>query len=154
MWKVYGNYGAVNLLLWMRAESIDGFFNDHSLDTHKKCLWKTQKGSRKEIKKMQLKPDGEAIFEFTGSRKNNIYEGYRPSHLIKDSYLTTGIHNYYNLQDENNIELRGTITFISPESYPKSLWIGKKIAMYEGSNVVGYAIITNIFNIILFDDKR
>ena len=75
---------------------------------------------------MQLKPDVEAIFEFTGSRKNNIYEGYRPSHLIKDSYLTTGIHNYYNLQDENNIELRGTITFISPESYPKSLWIGKK----------------------------
>lgn len=98
---------------------------------------------------MQSKPDVEAVFEFVGFRKDNIYEGYRPSHLICENYLTTGIHSYYNLQDVSRGELRGTITFISPESYPHSLWIGKKMAMYEGSNIVGYAIITDILNPIL-----
>ena len=48
---------------------------------------------------MQLKPDVEAVFEFVGYRKENIYEGYRPSHLICENYLTTGMHCYCNLQD-------------------------------------------------------
>ena len=98
---------------------------------------------------MQSKPDVEAVFEFVGYRKENIYEGYRPSHLICENYLTTGMHCYCNLQDISSEELKGTITFISPESYPHSLWIGKKLEMYEGSNIVGYATITDILNPIL-----
>lgn len=53
-----------------------------------------------------------------------------------------------------NKEIKGTITFISPEAYPACLWIGKKIAMYEGENIVGYATVTNIFNSILFKEKE
>lgn len=98
---------------------------------------------------MQLKPDVEAIFEFVEPRKGNLYEGYRPAHLICENCLTTGLHSYHNLKDDINGELKGTITFISPEDYPKCLWIGKKIAMYEGKNMIGYATITNIFNPIL-----
>lgn len=98
---------------------------------------------------MQLKPDVEAVFEFVGFRKENIYEGYKPSHLICENYLTTGIHNYYNLHAVSRGELKGTITFISPEAYPHSLWIGKKLTMYEGGKIVGYAIITNILNPVL-----
>lgn len=90
--------------------------------------------------------DVEAIFEFIGYRKKNIYEGYRPAHLINENYLTTGLHSYYNLQNDSEKELKGTITFISPEKYPASLWVGKKITMYEGRKIVGYATITNIFN--------
>ena len=34
--------------------------------------------SKEEVMRgMQLKPDVEAIFEFVGYRKNNLYEGYR-----------------------------------------------------------------------------
>lgn len=98
---------------------------------------------------MRLKPDVEAIFEFIGFRKGNVYEGYRPSHLIDEDYLTTGVHSYYNLQDSADNNLKGTITFISPEDYPASLWIGKRITMYEGSKIVGYATITDIYNPIL-----
>ena len=98
---------------------------------------------------MQLKPDVEVIFEFVGYRKNNLYEGYRPAHLIYEDCLTTGLHSYYNLENNIKGELKGTITFVSPEDYPACLWIGKKITMYEGKNVVGYATITNIFNPIL-----
>lgn len=98
---------------------------------------------------MQLKPDVEAIFKFVGYRRESLYEGYRPAHVIDEGCLTTGVHSYYNLDDDNDKELRGTITFIAPENYPNSLWIGKKILMYEGKSRVGYAIITDIFNPVL-----
>ena len=106
--------------------------------------------SKEEVMRgMQLKPDVEAIFEFVGYRKNNLYEGYRPAHLIYEDCLTTGVHSYYKLENNTKGELKGTITFVSPEDYPACLWIGKQITMYEGKNVVGHATITNIFNPIL-----
>ena len=93
-----------------------------------------------------LKPDVEAVFEFVGNRKDNLYEVYRPAHLIDENYLTTGVHNYYNLKDGTNQTLKGTITFISPEEYPACLWIGKQIVMYEGASMVGYATVTKVLN--------
>lgn len=101
-----------------------------------------------------MKPDVEAIFEFTYDRKQNLYEGYRPAHQICTDYLTTGLHSYYNLENHTDGELKGTITFISPESYPACLWIGKRIAMYEGGKIVGYAIITRIFNSVLYKSEK
>lgn len=71
---------------------------------------------------MQLKPDVEVIFEFLGNRKDNLYEGYRPAHLICDDYLTTGIYGYYNLENNMNKEMKGTITFIFPEAYPACIF--------------------------------
>ena len=65
--------------------------------------------------------------------------------MIKEGYLTTGVHNYYNIEN-NTDEIKGMITFLSPEYYPNCLWVGKKIEMYEGSKIIGYAIITQIFN--------
>lgn len=93
--------------------------------------------------------DVEAIFFFLDNKK--VYEGYRPAHLIKEDYLTTGVHHYYKNDDDN--EIRGTITFISPEYYPKSLWIGKILDMYEGGKKIGYAKIVNIFNPILSNNN-
>lgn len=97
---------------------------------------------------METKADIEAVFEFVGLRKGKIFEGYRPAHLIKEGCLTTGVHNYYNLDNSNN-RIVGTITFISPEEYPNCLWNGKRIAMFEGSKLVGYATVTKIFNPVL-----
>ena len=45
--------------------------------------------------------------------------------------------------------VKGTIIFLSPEYYPNSLWIGKKIEMYEGHEFIGYAEILKINNLIL-----
>ncbi len=94
---------------------------------------------------MEIKADVEAIFYFNGYRETS--DGYRPAHLIRDDYLTTGLHHYYEDVGEN--VKRGTITFISPEAYPRSLWIGKTIEMYEGSKNIGYAEIIKIYNPIL-----
>jgi hypothetical protein len=81
---------------------------------------------------------------------NPAVSGYRPNHLIIDDYLTSGTHYYY---DREIVQLGemvlGTITFITPEVYPNCLWVGKSIPIQEGSKVVGYAIITKIYNQIL-----
>ncbi len=45
--------------------------------------------------------------------------------MVKENYLTTGVHKYYNMENVEG-EIKGTITFISPEDYPASLCIGKK----------------------------
>lgn len=99
---------------------------------------------------MNRTPDVEVIFEFNGTRTNPAADGYRPAHLITDNYLTTGVHHYYRINEvpPNGIA-KGTITFLSPEAYPHSLWIGKKISIQKGARVVGHATITKIFNPLL-----
>lgn len=92
-------------------------------------------------------PDVEVLFVFLDNRKK-IGNGYRPAHKVKDNYLTTGLHQYYDVSTDNGA-VKGVITFISPEAYPACLWIGKTIEMYEGSHLIGYATVLQIFNSIL-----
>lgn len=99
---------------------------------------------------MNKDPDVEVIFEFIGTRSKPVFDGYRPMHLIKDDYLTTGVHHYYDVDNvPPNGTAKGTITFISPEAYPHCLWIGRKLNVQEGARIVGYATITQIFNPVL-----
>ena len=95
-------------------------------------------------------PDVEVLFEFNLVRKRAVWDGYRPAHLIKEDYLTTGIHHYYEVDFVNpGGTAKGTITFITPEAYPHCLWIGKKINIQEGARVVGHATIIDIYNPLL-----
>ena len=85
---------------------------------------------------MNRTPDVEVVFEFNGARTTPAVDGYRPAHLITDSYLTTGIHHYYRMDAvPPNYTAKGTITFLTPEAYPHCLWLGKKINIQEGSRV-------------------
>lgn len=104
---------------------------------------------------MNRTPDVEVVFEFNGTRMNPATDGYRPAHLITDNYLTTGVHHYYQMNAvPPNGTAKGTITFLSPEAYPHSLWIGKKINIQEGDRIVGYATIVKIFNPLLCLEDR
>lgn len=98
-----------------------------------------------------MNKDVEAIFYFAKGKLT--LSGYRPAHLIREDYLTTGLHEYTErLSDRKAI---GTITFISPEVYPHTLWVGKRVPFFEGNCRVGYAVITKVLNpILLTDDKR
>lgn len=99
---------------------------------------------------MNCSPDVEALFEFNGVRKQPSINGYRPAHLVREGYLTTGIHHYYGSGiAAPDGTAKGTITFISPEEYPHCLWVGKRISIQEGARIVGYATITAVFNAIL-----
>jgi len=95
-------------------------------------------------------PDVEVVFEFNGARTHSAHDGYRPGHLVKDDYLTTGVHHYYDVAEVlPDGEAKGTITFLSPEFYPSCLWVGKKINIQEGERIVGCATIVQIFNPLL-----
>lgn len=98
-------------------------------------------------------PDIEVIFNFLtleeGGRELCV-SGYRPAHKVNNHYLTTGIHQYYDKDIVHPGEfIMGTITFITPEYYPKSLWIDKVISIQEGGRIIGYAKILKIFNDVL-----
>lgn len=101
-----------------------------------------------------MEPDIEAEFSFLktgdGGRSTPCCSGYRPAHLVKEDYLTTGVHHYYNKESVLPGEsIIGTITFITPEAYPHCLWEGKKMNIQEGNKVVGYATVLKIFNELL-----
>lgn len=103
---------------------------------------------------MRTEPDIEVIFEFYGTRTHPFFDGYRPDHLVKDDYLTCGCHHYYDMDKvPSNGTAKGTITFVTPETYPACMWIGKRISIQEGLKIVGYATITKIFNSILDSGK-
>ena len=100
-------------------------------------------------------PDVEVFFEFNGTRKNPAINGYRPAHLVTDNYLTTGIHQYYNVKSvPPNGRAKGTITFLTPEAYPHCLWIGKKLSIQEGARIVGCATIITIYNPLLLSENQ
>lgn len=82
-----------------------------------------------------------------GGRTEAAYTGFRPAHKVKDDYLTTG---HIEFTDKEKLEPgetgKATIFFITPEVYPRCLWVGKEIALQEGSHVIGCAKITKIMN--------
>ena len=100
---------------------------------------------------MKLPEDVEVVFHFYEKRK--LYEGYRPIHKVLDNYLTTGRHHYNDTSEETN-EVEGTITFISPDAYPRSLWVGKNIDMSDGEKSIGYATVVKILNPILEAERE
>ena len=95
-------------------------------------------------------PDAVVIFRFNGTRRTPVRDGYRPAHRIREDYLTTGVHHYFDVKEvAPNGEAQGTITFLSPEVYPNSLWVGKTIDICEGERIVGSATVEKVLNPIL-----
>jgi len=85
-----------------------------------------------------------------GGRQTAASSGYRPEHKVRNDYLTTGVHQYIGCDEVlPGQTVRGTITFITPEAYPQSLWVGREIDLQEDSRVVGRARITRILNALL-----
>lgn len=95
----------------------------------------------------EKKPDVEAIFENRSPHKDTYGSGGRPAFLVKEDYLTTGEVVFLNKEKVSYGEqVLCHISFLTPEVYPESLWIGKKIEAHCGARIVGYATITKIMN--------
>ncbi|WP_222937783.1 elongation factor Tu [Spartinivicinus ruber] len=107
---------------------------------------------RNKYSNVQFDAEAEVYFLSTeeGGRHTPAIIGYSPNHLMKDDYLTSGLHVYLD-QDyvfPGHIARTG-IVFITPEVYPHCLSVGMKIRVQEASRLIGYAKITKIFNKIL-----
>ncbi len=85
-----------------------------------------------------------------GGRAGPIFSGYKGSHLIKEDYLTTGELDLIEIEmlHPGNIAT-AYVSYLSPEHYPHTLWIGKEMNVQEGSRVVGKAKILEIYNDLL-----
>ena len=110
-------------------------------------LRREKSGTEGEIVMVNIKPDIRAKITLTQERP--VYSGYRPAHLIGD-YLTTGVQEYFNTDILKSGETaEGTITFLSPEHYPRTLKVGMRLVFQDGSKIAGYAEILEIYNEIL-----
>ncbi len=99
-------------------------------------------------------PDVEAIVTYLstedGGRKSAMFEGFSPNHLIMDDYLTSSQHEFLDKEIvEPGDAVRANIWFLTPDIYPGTLWVGRKITVQEASHVIGSAEIIKIFNKVL-----
>jgi elongation factor Tu len=100
---------------------------------------------------MNRPADAEVMFHLLatelGGKDRPIMSGYRPAYAIKEDYWTSTNHEFLDAPElEPGTAGRAQVWFLSPEVYPKSLWIGREIPVAEGSRVVGKAIVVAIFN--------
>ncbi len=85
-----------------------------------------------------------------GGRQTPAFSGYRPQHKLHDNYQTSGQHTYLNVDQVAPGETANVaVTFITPDVYPRSLWVGREIDVLEGPRIVGKLRITRILNPIL-----
>lgn len=92
--------------------------------------------------------DIKAKLEDLGVRHTPIFSGIRPAIQIKDDYMTTSIVEFEGQMEYGKLK-DVVVMFISPEYYANSLWIGKKMEVYEGAKVIGYLTVTEIVNAVL-----
>ena len=94
--------------------------------------------------------DRHCLAKITNYRETNIFSGYRPAHLIRDDYLTTGMHEYVDCESIKSGEFAmGYIQFISPEVYPRTLYPGRIVEFFEGRRKTGEIEIFEVYNNIL-----
>ena len=100
-----------------------------------------------------MKEEHDALVEVTllkteqGGRESPIFCGYRGCHLIKEDYLTSSSMKFINDEMISPSDTRlALVQYITPEVYPASLWVGKKMNLQEGSKVIGYTVVKEVYN--------
>jgi translation elongation factor EF-Tu-like GTPase len=90
-----------------------------------------------------------------GGRRSCAWSGWRPHHLVKSNYQTTGLHKFIGQEVlDPGASCDTEIWFLSPESYQSCLWLGKILEIREGARLVGRATVTKIYNTILEGDQE
>ena len=97
--------------------------------------------------------DIKARLEDLGVRKTPIFSGIRPTIKVKDEYLTTSIIEFEKEMIDGVVD-EVNICFISPKYYANSLWVGKRLEVYEGAKVIAYVTVTEIINEVLSRDAE
>ena len=92
--------------------------------------------------------DIKGIWHNSKEYERNIISGMRPTFLIKDDYLTTGMIEFGD--NLHNYEGKAvSVWFISPEYYPNYLWKGKIVNVFDGNKCMGTIEVRQVINPIL-----
>jgi hypothetical protein len=91
---------------------------------------------------------------FDGKRKT-VLSGYRPVYDIRPDYWTSTHHEFISGSEiSSGEEITAKVWFLTPEVYPKSLWVGRVLRVAEGSRQVGTATVEAVLNPILARDEK
>ena len=91
----------------------------------------------------------DAVVTVTNSRhsKNPFGKNYRGCCAIKEGYLTALAFQTTDGSDMLYAQpKRCYVNFIAPKVYPHTLWVGRKLALYEGERYVGEMVVEEIRN--------
>lgn len=97
-------------------------------------------------------PDFEGTVRYakSGGRHSPAFSGYRPAHKLHDNYLSSGFHEYLDVDSVMpGEEARVAVWLITPEVYPACLWEGREIEVFEGQRQVGTLRVDRLLNEIL-----
>lgn len=110
------------------------------------CFENKKKKKRQNIAQI-MKYDVKARIINLRKNGNHFSSKYRPAFQILDDYATSG---EIELIDTDKVEVgewtEAYISFLTPEVYPHSVWVGREIEFKEGLTVTGKAIILEVYN--------
>ena len=87
--------------------------------------------------------------------KNAFKSGFRPVFEIHSKYMTSGEIQFIDTEWLGfNESAQAYIAFITPEVYPKTLWVGKRIVFREGVKISGEAVILEVLNKELISEDK
>ncbi len=101
------------------------------------------------------KPDAAAVVTNLRSSQAPFGKNYRGCCAIKEGYRTSVC-----FQTMDGCEMlheqphRCHVNFLTPEAYPYTLWVGRKLELYEGERLVGTMEILEIRNPLLDRSTR
>ncbi|MCA8106963.1 MULTISPECIES: hypothetical protein [Burkholderia] len=99
-------------------------------------------------------PDLMVNFSLTAQRSDGslkeVVSGYRPIYKVRDDYLSSSHHEFVDVTGVcTGQQGRAEVWLLSPEAYPHTFWIGRRVEVAEGSRVVGIAEVLQILNPLL-----
>lgn len=84
-----------------------------------------------------------------GSLKR-VISGYRPIYKVRPDYWSSAHHEFV---DGTSVETGGQslaeVWLLSPEAYPHTFWIGRRVEVAEGTRIVGTIDVVEILNPLL-----
>lgn len=84
-----------------------------------------------------------------GSLKE-VISGYRPVYKVRTDHWSSAHHEFVAATGVcTGQQCEAEVWLLSPEAYPHTFWLGRRVEVAEGSRVVGVADVLKIVNPLL-----
>lgn len=79
-----------------------------------------------------------------------VLSGYRPIYKVRADYWSSARHEFVDATGVcTGHQSKADVWLLSPEAYPKTFWIGRRVEAAEGPRIVGAADVLAILNPLL-----
>jgi hypothetical protein len=99
-------------------------------------------------------PDLIVNFALTALRTDGspkyVISGYRPIYKVKPDYWSSAHHEFMDVSRvETGQQAHAEVWLLSPEAYPQTFWIGRRVEVAEGARLIGIADVLQVLNPLL-----